>query len=81
MKSRKLIASVLTALLVVFANATVFAQSDRGSITGTVTDQSGAVVQNAKVTATSLDTGAVPLGAGPAAHAGALPRLRRSAGL
>lgn len=59
MKSRKLIAPALTALFVLFAHVTIFAQSDRGSITGTVTDQSGAVVQNAKVTATSLDTGAV----------------------
>jgi hypothetical protein len=59
MKSRKLITLVLTASFIVFAHATVFAQSDRGSITGTVTDQSGAVVQNAKVTATSMDTGTV----------------------
>ena len=35
------------------------AQTDRGSITGTVTDPSGAVVANAKVTATSGDTGEI----------------------
>jgi hypothetical protein len=32
-------------------------QSDRGAITGTVRDQSGGVVPNAKVTATNIDTG------------------------
>lgn len=36
-----------------------FGQSDRGTITGTVTDQSGAVVSNAKITATNSSTGAV----------------------
>src|SRR5690349_12138525 len=37
----------------------VFGQSDRGTITGTVTDPSGAVVSNAKITATNGSTGAV----------------------
>ena len=36
-----------------------FGQSDRGTITGTVTDPSGAVVSNAKITATNGSTGAV----------------------
>jgi hypothetical protein len=36
--------------------APAWAQSDRGSIAGTVTDPSGALVPNAKVTATNLDT-------------------------
>src|SRR5262249_61439291 len=36
-----------------------FVQSDRGSITGTVRDQNGGVVPNAKVTATNIDTGEV----------------------
>src|SRR6185437_11047586 len=34
-----------------------FAQSDRGAITGTVIDQAGAVVPNAKVQATRVETG------------------------
>ncbi|MDT5157557.1 MAG: hypothetical protein QOH51_1914 [Acidobacteriota bacterium] len=57
MKSRRLFAAVVLALLVALAAAPVLAQSDKGSITGTVTDPTGAVVPNAKITATSLDTG------------------------
>jgi hypothetical protein len=45
------------ALVFVLAPATAFAQSDRGSVTGRVTDPQGAVVPNAKIIATSLDTG------------------------
>ena len=37
--------------------ATVQAQSDRGTITGTVTDQAGAVVPAATVAITNTDTG------------------------
>ena len=37
----------------------VLAQSDRGAITGRVTDQNGAVVTNAKVTAANLETNEV----------------------
>src|SRR5438105_841483 len=59
MRSHKLFAAALLALFMVLTAAPALAQSDRGSITGTVTDPSGAVVQNAKVTATSLDTGEV----------------------
>src|SRR6266705_1865382 len=36
-----------------------FAQSDRGTITGTVTDTSGAVVANAAIEARQVETGAV----------------------
>jgi Carboxypeptidase regulatory-like domain len=44
---------------VLFSSVLLFAQSDRGSINGTVTDPSGAVISNAKVTATDLATGEV----------------------
>jgi hypothetical protein len=58
MKSLKLFAVAVLVVLALTA-APVLAQSDKGSITGTVTDPTGAVVPNAKVTATSLDTGEV----------------------
>jgi hypothetical protein len=38
--------------------ATALGQADRGTITGTVTDSSGAVVQSVQVTATQVTTGA-----------------------
>ena len=44
--------------LLLFATA-MFAQSDRGTITGTVTDTSGAIVANAQIQAKQLETGAV----------------------
>ena len=44
----------LLALFVVSASA----QTNKGTITGTVTDQSNAVVQNAVVTVTNLETAA-----------------------
>ncbi|HWS55094.1 MAG TPA: TonB-dependent receptor [Pyrinomonadaceae bacterium] len=58
MKSSKLLALVLCALALASAPP-AFGQSDRGSITGTVTDPGGAVVAGARVTATNLDTGEV----------------------
>src|SRR5207253_7759989 len=59
MRSHKVFVAVLLALLMTLIAAPVLAQSDRGSITGSVTDPSGAVVPNAKVTATNLDTSEV----------------------
>ncbi len=47
-------------LLVLFAAAGVkgaYAQSDDGSIVGTITDSTGAVIPNASVTVTNVDTG------------------------
>jgi hypothetical protein len=46
-------------MLILLWAAPAFGQSDRGSITGTVTDPNGAVVADATVTATSLQTGEV----------------------
>lgn len=49
----------LTVLLLALAWAAspVFAQSDRGTITGTVTDPTGASVAGAKITATNINSG------------------------
>src|ERR1700734_2079877 len=38
---------------------TAFAQSDRGTITGTIVDPAGAVVPNASIEATNVETGSV----------------------
>src|SRR5262245_15194926 len=46
----------LAALIVVFSTAAAFAQSDRGVLTGTVSDSSGAVIPGATVTATNQAT-------------------------
>src|ERR1700733_6767388 len=47
-----------TLCLLLFASA-AFAQSDRGIITGTVTDTTGSVVANVAIEARQLETGAV----------------------
>ena len=44
-------------VLMLMGVSPVFAQSDRGGITGRVTDQAGAVVPDAKVTALNVETG------------------------
>ncbi len=50
---------IATILTVIFAlSFTAFAQSDRGTITGTVQDQGKAVVPGARVVARNMDTGA-----------------------
>ena len=56
MKSGCLVAVAL--LLVCGSGIPSWSQTDRGTITGTVTDSSGAVVANAKVTAKATNTGA-----------------------
>jgi Carboxypeptidase regulatory-like domain len=45
--------------LLLLCAGVVFAQSDRGTITGTISDPAGAVVANAMVQATNSDTGGV----------------------
>src|ERR1035438_2486958 len=57
MKSVKCFTLFLTLLTVLGAAHLVFAQgTDLGTIRGTVKDSTGAVIANAKVTATDLDT-------------------------
>jgi len=50
---------LLTGFLFLIVAAVGFAQSDRGSIAGTVLDSSGGVVEGAQVTATGDQTGTV----------------------
>jgi hypothetical protein len=59
MKVNKLISFLLLTLLLACAAAPVLAQSDRGTLTGTVTDPNGGLVAGAKITATNLNTGEV----------------------
>src|SRR5436309_2137876 len=54
-----LLLAFLLASLVTAAPSTVFAQTETGRITGTVTDPSGSVVPGATMTLTSTTTGAV----------------------
>ncbi len=51
------LAVVLLATLTAMTALNTFAQSDDGSIVGTVTDTSGAVLPNAAITVTNVDTG------------------------
>lgn len=46
-------------LIVLFTASMSSAQSDRGAISGTILDSSGAAVQGATIVATGVDTGAV----------------------
>src|SRR5579862_2262913 len=55
---KRSIGVALPLILALFAGTSVlWAQSDRGTITGTVTDPSGAVISGATVTATQIATG------------------------
>src|SRR5215467_8037554 len=56
MKARKTVMLLPLTLALAWASP-AFGQSDRGAITGTVKDQHGGVVPDAKVTATNIDTG------------------------
>src|SRR4051794_21433502 len=49
---------IATSCLLLFASAT-FAQSDRGTITGNITDTTGAVIANAQIQAKQLDSGSL----------------------
>jgi hypothetical protein len=49
--------SVVAILVIALRGSVSFAQVDQGAITGVVSDTSGAVVRNAQVTVTNVDTG------------------------
>jgi len=52
------LASAAAALvLLLLTSADSLAQTDQGAITGVVQDSTGAVIPNAQITATSIDTG------------------------
>jgi hypothetical protein len=51
------LAIALLAVLSVLTGTGVYAQSDNGSIVGTVTDMTGAVIPDAAITVTNVDTG------------------------
>jgi hypothetical protein len=49
---------ILCALFALYLSVTLLSQSDRGTLTGTVSDPQNAVVQNTRVVATNSATGA-----------------------
>ena len=49
----------LALLLLILVSACAYAQDSRGSVTGQVTDTTGAVIPKAQITVTSTDTGSV----------------------
>ena len=55
----RFVAGLRLSLLALFCACALFAQRDLATITGTVTDSSGAVVPNAKVVITEQGTGQV----------------------
>ncbi len=57
------------------ASSAVFAQSSNGQITGLVTDQSGAAIQDANITATNTATGVTYSGTSNGAGVYVLPQL------
>jgi len=50
---------LVTFLVLLFAASPLFAQVDAGAVLGTVTDQSGGVINGAKVVLTNEGTGAI----------------------
>jgi hypothetical protein len=51
--------STLVSVVSILFALTAFAQSDRGTITGTIVDPAGAVIPNASIEARNVDTGSV----------------------
>src|SRR5579864_8623412 len=54
---RNILKGLCLCALVLFVTLAALAQTETGQITGTVRDQSGAVIANAKVTVKSVTTG------------------------
>ena len=53
------IQAVIVMCLLMFGTSSAFAQADQGAITGVIRDATGAVIPNADVTLTNVDTGLV----------------------
>jgi hypothetical protein len=68
--------AAILGLLLFALPGTSFAQTETGQVVGTVTDPSGAVVPNAKVTVTNTATGAVRLGQTNGSGEYAVPNLQ-----
>jgi len=57
--TRSVFSAIVLVLGLFFLTSNVGAQSDRGTIAGTIVDSSGGVVEGATITATGVETGAV----------------------
>ena len=68
-------AKLIAASIVLAGSGALFAQSDRANLTGTVTDQSGATVPGATVTATHVATNASRTATSSAVGEFVLPQL------
>jgi hypothetical protein len=80
---RLLVTSITSALFVfLLCTESLFGQANRGRITGTVSDASGAVVPNTKITIIALENNRrqsyVSDGAGEVRQAGAAVKARRT---
>lgn len=76
-KAHTVFASILLALVfpLLFAGSSAYAQSTFASITGTVTDTSGAIVPNARIVVTNQATGIQSSAQSNAAGIYAVPQL------
>ena len=72
---RRILIFALLALLACLLPAVLLGQADRGTITGTVSDSTGAVVPNAEVRARNVDTGVETLATSTEAGVYRLPNL------
>lgn len=69
--------TVKVAALLLISAGSLVAQIEVGRVTGTVTDRSGAVISNAKVTLTNIDTGVSAVTATTPSGLYAFPACRR----